>query len=421
MSEHSLTIVIPALNEEDAIESTITRCLDARSEIMASAGLSDVEVIVVSDGSTDRTAEIAQGFTDVKVIVFEQNRGYGAAIKEGWKQGRGDLVGFLDADGTCDPHYFADMCRISLDEMADVVLGSRLGPDSKMPQLRRIGNRIYAFLLGMLCGRSVTDTASGMRVVRRKSLQYLYPLPDGLHFTPSMSARALMNDLRTIEIPMHYEERIGTSKLNVVHDGIRFLRTIFAGVLCYQPERILVWAFLLCALCILLLGANPTEFYFKNRRLEDWMVYRFVVCHLIGSVGMMLLLSTALIHRVAQLGPRRSTVIGFWPAIISAVLRGRMLVALLVAQITMTVFFLWPGIVEYLTTGHTTLHWSRLLAGSFTLFSAIQTITFTMLLGVVEMWTQERAKFTSIVSTPAPSRDLGHEASPLLVAQPGKH
>ena len=83
MSVNSLTIVIPALNEEDAIGQTLSRCLDARQEILETAGLTTIEVIVVSDGWTDRTVEIAQTFEEVEVIVFEKNRGYGAAIKEG--------------------------------------------------------------------------------------------------------------------------------------------------------------------------------------------------------------------------------------------------------------------------------------------------------------------------------------------------
>src|SRR3954465_416867 len=106
--KNSLTIVIPALDEEAAIAATIARCLDARGRIKDAANLDDVEIIVVSDGSTDRTPEIAQGFEEVRVIVFEKNRGYGAAIKEGFEQGTGSLVGFIDADGTCDPLYFAE-------------------------------------------------------------------------------------------------------------------------------------------------------------------------------------------------------------------------------------------------------------------------------------------------------------------------
>ena len=116
----TLTIVIPALNEEEAIGRTITRCLEARAIIKRTAGLDDVELIVVSDGSTDRTVEIARAFNDISVIVFETNRGYGAAIKEGFRQGKGSLVGFIDADGTCDPVYFAEMCRVIVQEGADL-------------------------------------------------------------------------------------------------------------------------------------------------------------------------------------------------------------------------------------------------------------------------------------------------------------
>ena len=154
----SLTVVIPALNEEEAIGATVTRCLAARDEIKRTGGLDDVEIIVVSDGSTDRTAEIARASTRSRSSCSRQNRGYGAAIKEGFRRGRGDLVGFLDADGTCDPRYFAEMCRVAVEDDADVVLGSRMGADSKMPRVRRLGNRLYALLLGLLCGRSVSPT-----------------------------------------------------------------------------------------------------------------------------------------------------------------------------------------------------------------------------------------------------------------------
>src|SRR5262245_2996796 len=145
----SLTIVIPALNEEEAIGSTLRRCLAARDRIREEAGLESVEIITVSDGSSDRTAEIARSFDDVQVIVFEKNRGYGAAIKEGFLRGRGSLLGFLDADGTCDPLHFGPLCRAIVAEDADVALGSRLGPGSRMPWIRRLGNRIFAFVLGL--------------------------------------------------------------------------------------------------------------------------------------------------------------------------------------------------------------------------------------------------------------------------------
>lgn len=350
------------------------------------ADLSEVEVIVVSDGSTDNTAAIARRFDEVRTIVFAENRGYGAAIKEGWRQGRGDLLGFLDADGTCDPAYFSDMCRIIKQQSADIVLGSRLGPESNMPWLRRIGNLGFAILLGLLCGRRVVDTASGMRVVRRSALTHLYPLPDGLHFTPSMSARAMLNDLRVVEIPMSYGQRIGQSKLNVVRDGVRFLRTIISGVLCYRPEKIFLLGCILCGLVIMLLAAYPTYFYIQTRRLEEWMIYRFVVCHLLGSFGLMLLLGAALAHRTAYFSTRRPEVSRFRSSIIASLLRGRALAILALCLLGAALFFLWPGLVQFVTTGKVTLHWSRLLAGAFTLFSLLQTLVFAVLMKVVGIW-----------------------------------
>lgn len=400
-SAPSLTIVIPALNEEQAIGGTIAQCLDARQDIQTEASLTNVEIYVVSDGSTDRTAEIAQSFPEVNLIIFEKNQGYGAAIKAGWDAGKGSMLAFLDADGTCDPRFFGPMCRIALSESADVVLGSRLGPGSEMPSVRRLGNHIYAFLLGVLCGRRVTDTASGMRVVQRSALKYLYPLPDGLHFTPSMSARAMLNDLRVVELPMSYKERIGTSKLSVLKDGIRFLRTILSGVLCYRPEKLLLFSFLLCIVIILALAAYPTEYYLRNRRLEEWMIYRFVACQLLGIVGLLMLLATALINRVALFGPRRLSAIEFWPFLIARILQGRVLVAVLIGWLAVALGFLWPGILQYGSTLHITLHWSRLLAGSFALLAAAQTAVFALLIKVVSLWIDQRIA----VDEPLPLKD----------------
>ena len=389
--DNSLTIVIPALNEEDAIGQTISRCLEARQEIMERAGLAAVEVIVVSDGSTDRTVEIAQGFDEVKVIVFEKNRGYGAAIKEGWRQGTGTLVGFLDADGTCNPQYFGEMCRLCAEESADVTLGSRLGPESQMPRVRRIGNRIYAFMLGFLCGRYVTDTASGMRVVRRSSLQDLYPLPDGLHFTPSMSARAMLNNLRVMEIPMPYAERIGESKLSVLRDGIQFFKTIVSGVLCYRPEKLFLMAFSLCMLFLVLLAASPTEYYFEYQQLEEWMIYRFSACSLLASLGLLLLLATGLTNRMARFSRRRVDANTFWATLIGASVQGPVFLGLAAGLFIASVGFLWPGIVDFFSTGEVQMHWSRLLAGSFTLFSLFQMGIFFVLVKVTDVWKEQHA------------------------------
>jgi hypothetical protein len=248
-----LLIVIPALNEEDSIASIIERCLAATPEIIAATGLSAVDVTVVSDGSTDQTVEIASRYLEwINLIIFEKNKGYGAAIKEAWRRSDAELLGFLDADGTCEPTFFVPLCNTVLRDGVDVALGCRLNDDSEMPMLRRVGNTLFATLLSALSSSRVRDTASGMRVVRREALDKLYPLPNGLHFTPAMSARVMLsNELRIAELDMPYHEREGESKLRAGKDGLRFLKVILKTAVLFRPSRLLG----LTAIPFLVLGA----------------------------------------------------------------------------------------------------------------------------------------------------------------------
>ena len=253
-----LLIAIPALDEEQSIGSTIERCLAAGARICAETAVTSVDVTVISDGSTDRTVEIARTYADrIDVIVFDKNQGYGAAIKEGWRHSDAELLAFLDADGTCDPEFFVPLCETVIQDGVEVALGCRCNDGSDMPRVRRIGNRVFAILLRTLSSRSVRDTASGMRVVRREALPRLYPLPDGLHFTPAMSARALLStDVRLAEIDMPYHDREGKSKLRVGRDGLRFFQVIVKTGVLFRPSRVLGLAaipFLLAGLGLLAL------------------------------------------------------------------------------------------------------------------------------------------------------------------------
>ena len=127
---------------------------------------------------------------DVQLVRHPVNSGYGAAIKTGFGRARGDLLAFLDADSTYPPEYFAELCQASCAAEADVVIGSRRsGAASQMPPVRRLGNLIWSYLVTVIGNYRVVDPASGMRVLRRECLPQLYPLPDGLNFTPVMSTR----------------------------------------------------------------------------------------------------------------------------------------------------------------------------------------------------------------------------------------
>ncbi|MEP7200379.1 MAG: glycosyltransferase family 2 protein [Chloroflexota bacterium] len=234
----TLTVIIPAFNEERGIRHIVERVLAVR-EPLEQIGVA-LEFIVVDDGSRDQTtAQVAQ-FPDVRLIKHVVNRGYGAAIKTGFRQATGDYLAFLDADGTYPPESLPEMCRVALQQRADLVIGSRMsGAQSEMPVTRRIGNLAFASLLSLIGNVTVRDTASGMRVLRRDVLPSLYPLPDGLQFTPAMSTRAIHENLKIVEVPIAYAERVGRSKLSVVRDGFRFTNAIVWTALAYNPVRIL--------------------------------------------------------------------------------------------------------------------------------------------------------------------------------------
>jgi hypothetical protein len=234
----TLSVVIPALNEEDGIATIVERVLSTKDSL-GDIGVSHLEVIVVDDGSADGTSRIVQQMSGVQLVRHTVNQGYGAAIKTGFGRAKGELLAFLDADSTYPPEQFAKLCEVVIRDGADVVIGSRRsGADSKMPPVRRLGNLIWSSLLSVIGNSRVEDPASGMRVLRRTCLKQLYPLPDGLNFTPVMSTRSLHEGLKVVEVPIPYAERSGRSKLSVVRDGTRFLKTILWTALQYNPARL---------------------------------------------------------------------------------------------------------------------------------------------------------------------------------------
>jgi hypothetical protein len=238
----TLSVVIPAYNEENGIAEIVGRVLAVEKDLHA-VGVDKLELLVVDDGSKDKTAEITQDisnkFNSVRLIQHPVNKGYGAALKTGFSSAIGELIGFLDADGTYPPEYFPALCKAALNG-GDLVVGSRMsGAESRMPVTRRVGNFFFANLLSLLGRQRITDSASGMRVFKRQVLEQVYPLPDGLNLTPVMSTRAIHEGIRMEEVPIPYSERVGRSKLSVVRDGTTFLQSMIWTVLAYNPVRVL--------------------------------------------------------------------------------------------------------------------------------------------------------------------------------------
>jgi len=287
-----LTIVIPAYNEEKGIVEIMERVLTIRESLKA-AGVDGMELLVVNDGSRDRTAEVADEVArkheGVRIISHPKNRGYGAALKTGFAQAKGELVGFLDADGTYPPEYFPQLCREALDG-AELVIGSRMaGADSQMPATRRLGNVIFATLLSVLGWQRVTDSASGMRVFKKETLARISPLPDGLNLTPVMSTRAVHEGVKMVEVPIPYSERVGRSKLSVVRDGRIFLTSMIWTVLSYNPVRILGILGLIGVAIAALVGLGLVIARLSGvTALTPWGVFALFTALVLGVAGISL-------------------------------------------------------------------------------------------------------------------------------------
>ncbi|MGE0464670.1 MAG: glycosyltransferase family 2 protein [Vicinamibacterales bacterium] len=308
MSDDGLTlsVVIPALNEEDGIADIVYRVLGTRDALRA-VGVTGLEVIVVDDGSEDGTARIVEQIDGAQLVRHPHNIGYGAAIKTGFGRARGELLAFLDADSTYPPEYFAQLCDRLVRDEADIAIGSRRsGAESHMPPVRRLGNLIWSSLLTVIGNTRVQDPASGMRVMKRECLRLLYPLPDGLNFTPVMSTRSLHEGLRVAEIPITYRERSGRSKLSVVRDGTRFLQTILWTALEYNPARIMelvgLGAFALAGLIGVLLVAARMQ---GVTNLGPWGVFALYSGLILAVGGVSLFSLGTSFNRLVALFHRR--------------------------------------------------------------------------------------------------------------------
>ena len=242
-----LSVVLPAFNEREAIAQILERILAVGGALRLEAGITELEVLVVDDGSTDGTDRVVarvaaaarDGRATVRLVRHGNNRGYGAALQTGFAQARGSLLAFLDADNTYPPEHLPALCRAARTPGTDLVLGDRMSSDSsQMPPLRWVGNALFALLTSLLAGSRVADCCSGMRVLPLATWRKLGPLPEGLDFTPAMTMRALHRQFRLREVVIPYYERVGRSKLKIVRDGVRFLATILRETLVHRPVRL---------------------------------------------------------------------------------------------------------------------------------------------------------------------------------------
>ncbi len=269
-----VSVVIPCLNEAESIE----RCVTAAYEALAQANLAG-EVIVVDNGSEDRSAEIAERAG--ARVVHEPERGYGSAYLAGFDAARADYIVMIDADLTYD---FGDIPRFvtELDEGAELVMGDRMDniKPGAMPWLHRyVGNPMLSGILNLFFHTGVRDAHCGMRAFRRAVLPQLDLRTTGMELASEMVIRAAKENLDIRQIPIEYHPRAGESKLSSFRDGWRHLRFL----LIHQPT----YLFLVPGAFMSLVGALITLMVASQVHVlgRAWDIHTMIAGALLLIVG----------------------------------------------------------------------------------------------------------------------------------------
>jgi glycosyltransferase involved in cell wall biosynthesis len=234
-----ISIVLPAHNEEQAIGRTIEKIRGAPSLVGA-------EIIVVDDGSTDRTAEIAAA-AGARIIRHAQNAGYGRSVKDGIRAATYDVVAIADADGTYPVGQIPTLVA-RFEEGFDMVVGARTGSNYQEPGLKGLMRRILTFLVEFTAGSRVPDVNSGLRVFSRAtSMSYFGHLCDTFSFTTSLTLAYLMTGRFVDYVPIGYDARIGVTKVRLFRDALRTLQYMVQSIVYYNPVKMFL---LLAAGCL---------------------------------------------------------------------------------------------------------------------------------------------------------------------------
>jgi len=223
-----VSIVIPALDEENSIEAVVTNLRQAAHWR---------EVLVIDDGSTDETSGRAEG-AGARVIRHPYNKGNGAAVKTGIRNATGDFILIIDADGQHQP---ADAVRIATRlGLYDLVIGARSAA-TQASASRRGGNAALNWLASYLTGRPVPDLTSGLRGARCECLrELLHMLPNGFS-TPTTTTLAFIKAGFNVAFePIEARPRVGRSKIRFARDGAKFFLILLKVITIFSPLRVFV-------------------------------------------------------------------------------------------------------------------------------------------------------------------------------------
>jgi hypothetical protein len=235
-----------------------------------------------------------------------------------------------------------------------------------------------------------------MRVIKKSSLKKLYPLPDGLHFTPAMSCRAVLDqNLAIAEIPMRYEERVGRSKLGVLQDGMRFLKTIIDIALTYKPFKFFGIAGIITFLAGFLYGLYPLFYYLKFRLVPDYMIYRLVTVMVLIVTSIGLFTVGIISDDVIQLIHRNNNRARGFKSILYRALSQRKLIIFGALIALLGIMLNHKTIGQYLNTGKIDIPWVYIVTGAFLVLVGLQAIALGIvrrILALLRLAEEEKAR-----------------------------
>jgi polyisoprenyl-phosphate glycosyltransferase len=230
-----ISVVIPALNEQDEIGGTVTRI----REMLSGCGAGNYEVVVFDDGSRDDTGARAEQ-AGALVVRHPHNVGYGRSLKDGIRAARYDTIIINDADGTYPIEAIPDLL-VCYEQGYDMVVGARRGKHYQESLVKMPLRRILRFIVEFTAGRSIPDINSGLRVFRRSTiLEYYDHLCDTFSFTTSMTLAYMMTGKFVAYVPIDYNKRVGTSKVRLVRDSMKTLQYIIEAAIYYDPLKMFV-------------------------------------------------------------------------------------------------------------------------------------------------------------------------------------
>ncbi|MDX2287727.1 MAG: glycosyltransferase family 2 protein [Hyphomicrobiaceae bacterium] len=230
-----LSVVIPALNEEDAIAGTI----DELRNVLTAANITPFEIIVVNDGSTDATEERARA-AGARIVNHPHNVGYGRSLKDGIRAAGYKTICITDADLT----YPADAIPGLLEEYKkgfDLVVGARTGHHYSGSVFKGPLRSILKFMVEFTAQRKVPDANSGLRIFDRDTITtYFDHLCDTFSFTTSQTLAYSMTGRFIKHVPIAYKARVGKTKVKLFKDSMRTIQYIIQSMLYYNPLKIFI-------------------------------------------------------------------------------------------------------------------------------------------------------------------------------------